>query len=540
MNSYKFHKFTQEDTLKYLFHTICHRNPDKIGLVFDDEEFTFKAFYEIVQNLSAHFVSRLNIKKGDRVAIVLPNCKEYIFTYFALFNIGAWAVPINTRWEKPEITNVVKDAMVHTIIFADQIMVHNYVNYFDDMKDTLSTVKNLVMMKKTAEGEIKTRNDVFDFHPMMDVCEAPFEMEEIFPEDIAMLCYTSGTTGHPKGVMVPHGNYVKTSLATANTWGIEGEISLSIAPLYAAQGFLAVLIEFTIGSTINFLSTFNPNEILKHISKGKCTAVHTQPTMWTLLLSSPVIQFANFSNLRMVVVSGSLCTQELARKIEEVTKCRVLNGYGLIEATGVVTITRNDDPEDIRTQTVGRAIPGVEMKIVDENRVEVPKGTVGELATRGFLMTGYLNQEAKTRDIIDADGWLYSGDLARYYDDENISIMGRCKDMIIRGGFNIYPVDIEDAILQLPKVQDVSVVGKPHPVMDEQTVAFVVPKAGEILEQNEIRRFCMGKIANYKVPDEIVFISQMPIILAGKVEKNTLRKWAVEGVPEEYLMLYNH
>ena len=531
-------EFDKKDTLSHLFKEVCLRYKEKTCLIFDEDVYTYEQFYNIVLNLSKNIVSKLGIKKGDRVAIIYPNCKEFIFNYFALFSIGAWVVPINNRWEEPEIANVLEDASIDMIMFAERIGVLDYTKIIRNIKCRLKSLKNLVILRTTEETSGQ-ENEYIDYHSLLEPGDEAVEFEQIYPEDVAMLCYTSGTTGVPKGVMIPHGNYVKTSEYTAQLWKTENEIPLSIAPLYAAQGFLAILIDFTIGSTIYFLSTFNPNQIIKSISKGICSIVHTQPTMWTLLLSSAAIRFANFSALKKVVVSGSVCTPELARKIEQYTGCRLLNGYGLVEATGVVTITRFDDPDDIRINTVGRPIPGVEIKIVDQYRNEVPQGEVGELATRGYLMKGYLSKPEETDGIIDDEGWLYTGDLARYYDDENITIMGRCKDMIIRGGFNIYPVDIEEEILKHPEVLDVSVVGKPHGVMGEQTVAFVVPKPGAAINKNDIRQFCAGKLANYKIPDHIIFISQMPIILAGKVQKSTLREWTLNGVPEENLILFD-
>jgi len=190
--------------------------------------------------------------------------------------------------------------------------------------------------------------------------------------------------------------------------------------------------------------------------------------MWTMLLNSRIINFTKFDNLREIVVSGSLCSPELAKRVEAKIGCRLLNAYGLIEGTSVVTMTRFDDADDIRFNTVGRPIPGVEIKIVDENRNGVAFGEVGELAVRGYVMPGYYNNPEKTNEVVDNEGWLYTGDLARYYDKENISIVGRCKDMIIRGGFNVFPSDIEEAILQIPTVQSAAVVGRPHEVLGEE------------------------------------------------------------------------
>jgi fatty-acyl-CoA synthase len=261
--------------------------------------------------------------------------------------------------------------------------------------------------------------------------------------------------------------------------------------------------------------------------------------MWSIIVSLPAFRYLNLKGLKKVVVSGSLCSYNLARRIQDSVGGTLLNAYGLIEATGVVTITRPDDPEDVRLNTVGRPIPGVEIKIVDEHRREVEKGETGELAVRGYLMSGYYKNEEKTRAVIDEDGWLYTGDLACVYDDgANIKIVGRCKDMVIRGGFNVYPIDIEECLLTHDSIEDAAVVGKEDEILGEKLIAFVIPKPDAEITSADVKRHCRGKIANYKIPDEVFFVSQFPILLSGKVRKNILAEWARNGIPEENRILF--
>lgn len=484
--------------------------------------------------MAAH-LRQLGVSKGDRVALILPNCMEYVLSYFALFKLGAWAMPINTRWEAEEVEHVFDDAQPKVVILVEQHGVIDYLSITETIRRTRPYLEQSIIVGPSS-GAAK----VLSFQALLRPPDTQPDYAAVSPNDIAMLSYTSGTTGQPKGVMLSHRNFVATSLHTAQLWNMQQEVPLSIAPLYAAQGFLAMLIYLIGGdATMNFLSTFNPNDILKRISQGSNTAVHTQPTMWSLLLASRAVQFADFSSLQKVIVSGALCAPHLARRIEERVGCRLLNAYGLVEATSVVTLTHPDDGQDIRFDTVGRPIPGVEIAIVDEQRRPVPKGEVGELAVKGYLMKGYYNKPEQTAQVIDEKGWLYTGDLARYYDEENISIVGRCKDMIIRGGFNVYPIDIEDVLLRHPDVQDAAVVGRPHDVVGEQTVAFVVPHPGRSLSKNALLHHCSGMIANYKIPDDILFISQMPTILSGKIKKTTLREWAESGIPENEALLFD-
>jgi fatty-acyl-CoA synthase len=250
-------------------------------------------------------------------------------------------------------------------------------------------------------------------------------------------------------------------------------------------------------------------------------------------LASTAVGFCNFSSLTKVIVNGSVCTPSLAQQIEEMVGCPVLNLYGLIEASGIVSVTVDEDSQQVRWNTSGKAIPGVEVKLVDERRNEISNNEVGELAVRGLLMLEYFNNEEKTKEAIDEEGWLYTGDLATIDDDGNITIVGRSKDMIIRGGFNIYPVDIETIINSSPKVQQVAVVGKEHRIVGEQTIAFIVPKAGETVTKKELTGLCKEHLANYKIPDQIILISELPISENNKIQKNILKEYLETGVPAE-------
>jgi fatty-acyl-CoA synthase len=451
--------------------------------------------------------------------------------------IGAWAVPMSTRWEEEELANVLVDCDVNAIIYQDRIGIFDYTAILQRVKNRFVFCKNYICRGNSGDANVLRLNDLIYNETSALPSGIP---DAIAPDDVALLAYTSGTTGSPKGVMIPHETLVLTSAYTGELWGLGEGVAFSVAPLYAAQGFLAVLIDLVAGLTMKWNKNFNPNEILSEIAKGGITMFHTQPTMWTLLLSQPGIDFIDFSHLHLVVVSGSLCSYELAKKIEEKIGCMVLNAYGLIEATGVVTTTRLDDNPEIRLKTVGSAIPGVEYKIVDSDRNTVKPGEIGELAVRGYIMKGYYNNEAKTREVIDENGWLYTGDLAVAYGEQgNIQIAGRCKDMIIRGGFNVYPIDIEECILKNEMVQDAAVVGKPDELLGESISAFVIPAAGCEFTPGDIKRFCRGKIANYKIPDDVHIVSQLPILLSGKVQKNVLKEWVISGIPQEYTLLLN-
>lgn len=519
--------------IRDFFLRICNENLDNYAVVFDSKKYTYNNLLKSVKKLTMG-LNKLGVIKGSRVAVILSNRIEYIFIYFALFYIGAYPVPINTRWGKEEVFNILYDSSIELIIVEDKV---GSIKYGEIIREHIKQNKKVKYVVYFDNNLYENKGIQYDL--LSETKNHEMDLEEIYPDDVAMLSYTSGTTGVPKGVMLKQNDIVKISAYTTQLWrDEEEEYPLSIAPLYSAQGFLSLFINFAIGKTFKMMSSFNPNDILKEISKCENTVIHTQPTMWSLLLNCRIINFTKFTCIKKLVVSGSLCSPELAKRIEEKINCVLLNAYGLIESTSVVTMTRLDDPYEVRMNTVGRVIPGVQIKIVDEEHNEVPFGEVGELVVKGYNMKGYYNKPERTEDVLSKDGWLYTGDLAKYYDEENISIVGRCKDMIIRGGFNVYPSDIEEYILQIPGVQNVAVVGKSHEILGEEIVAFVLIKAGETLTKNDVFKFLFRKIANYKIPDKIYFVSEIPTILAGKIDKKELENWAIEGIPTDKQILF--
>ncbi|WP_287389126.1 AMP-binding protein [Lachnospira sp.] len=525
-------KGSDNNTIRKLIDSICSEKKDEIALIFDDYKITYGELYKNIKTLSFGFIKD-GVNKGTHVAIILENCMEYIMSYFSLFYIGAIPIPINTRWNTNEAIRVIKDSDSCYFISKEHQGKLKFKDIYNALVEDNIKINKVYYCQENLDEEIKEIKKFSDIYS-----DKEEKLNNITGEDIAMISYTSGTTGVPKGVVLKNNSVTNISLYTAKVWTDCEDSPFSIAPLYSAQGFLSMLIDFSVGSKFKMISSFNTNDILQEISKGENTIFHTQPTMWTMLLNSRAINFARFTGLRKIVVSGSLCSPELAKRIEKRLGLRLLNAYGLIEGTSVATMTRYDDSEEIRYNTVGRPIPGVSIRIVDKNHKPVEHGQIGELAIKGYVMDGYYKNPEKTKEVIDDEGWLYTGDLARYYDDENISIVGRCKDMVIRGGFNVYPSDIEEVILQIPEVQTTAVVGKEHEVLGEELIAFVVLRPGENIRENDIRKYVFKNLANYKQPDKFYLISDMPTILAGKIDKKVLKKWAVSGIPDNKKMLF--
>ena len=531
-------EFIHKATLDHLFNYTVDKHQNRTAIIFENMELSYTNLKAIVNTLAVR-LSEMGVGKGDKVAILLPNCYEYLCLYFAIFILGAWAVPINSRSKIKELKGILDDCEPKVLI-AENVIENREYGKFLYMEREQYLATKIVLRGHKPYDSMTSFDDFVRFMPDPEQHFKRIDRPEIDEYDTALLAYTSGTTGNPKGVMINHRGLVLTSSYvskigefTRSQRSVE-DVALSIAPLYAAQGFLAVLIDFLAGVTMNWISSFNPNDIIRTISQGKANIIHTQPTMWSLLLSSPLLKFARLDKIKLTVVSGSLCSSRLAQEIEEKIQSTIYNIYGLIEATGAVTMTRPGDSNDIRWKTVGRPIDGVEFRIVDANRNDLPRGDVGELALKGYLMNGYYKNEQGTKVVIDEEGWLYTGDLARIYDDQdNIQIVGRAKDMIVRGGFNVYPSDIEEELLELDGIQDVAIVGKEVELLGECTIAFIVPKPGYELSKSKILAYCKDNISDFKSLDEIHFLKQLPTLISGKVQKNVLCDWAKDGIPEE-------
>lgn len=519
-------------SVRDLFNYICNRNLDKIVFDFDDVSITYKELRNNVKKISQNLL-KMNISKNDRVVIILPNCIEYIYIYFALFQIGALPVPISTVWKLPEIMNVCMNSKPSAVVYKKKIGILNYDDIVEKLFKNVDSIKIAFYLNDnefTKNSNVCREYMCFD-KLLMEINKHYIE-DLIFPEDVAIISYTSGTTGEPKGVMLNNMSIVHKALCTSNilTESYKEQcFPLIIAPMFSAQGFIGLFSCLINESISSVTASINPNYILKKIGQKKINMIQAQPTMLAMMLSSKAIENANLDYVKVIAVTGACCSHELAKRIETIFKCKLINIYGMSETTCTVSMTRYGDSDKIRYCSIGRTIPGVEIKIVDNYRNRVVENDIGELAVRGYNMVGYYKDSQRTRQIMDESGWIYTGDLARYIDKYNFEVIGRKKDMIIRGGFNIYPSDIENELIKNDKIMCAAVVGKKHKIVGEQIVAFIVLKPRKTASENEIIRYLIGKIASNQVPDKVYFIKEMPLVLSGKVDKKVLKRYVEDN-----------
>ncbi|MFZ5592315.1 MAG: AMP-binding protein, partial [Bacillota bacterium] len=396
----------------------------------------------------------------------------------------------------------------------------------------LPRLKNVIFLGEEQHPGMFTWSGVLEAGEQVSPAELAARQASLQPDDCVNMQYTSGTTGFPKGVMLTHSNLIGNAISIAECLAFTSRDRLCIpVPMFHCFGcVLGTLACLVSGATMVPLEAFNPTRVLETVQQEKCTALHGVPTMFITELEVLEKQPYDVSSLRTGIMAGAPCPIEVMKQVVERMNMReIVITYGQTEAAPGITMTRTHDPLEVRVSTVGRALPGVEVKIVDPETGEaVPPGVQGEICARGYnVMKGYYKMPEATAAAIDREGWLHTGDLGVMDERGYVKITGRLKDMIIRGGENIYPREIEEFLYTHPKVKDVQVVGVPSEKYGEEVMAFICLKEGQQASEEEIKQFCQGKIARYKIPQYVRFVTSYPTTANGKVQKYKLREQAI-------------
>ncbi|BBA69632.1 AMP-binding protein [Geobacter sulfurreducens] len=536
-----------EFTVGGLLDHIAARYPDNDALVYVDRglRYSYRQFNEVCREVAKGLL-RLGVKKGDHVSIWAYNVPEWVILQFATAKIGAVLVTVNTNYKSAELEYILNQSDSSTLFLVKSFKDTDYVATVNEVVPELAGseagalsspklpfLRNVVFIgSETPAGMLN-----FDAVAAMgkDVSDAELEAVEaaLDRHDVINMQYTSGTTGFPKGVMLTHFNIINNGYNIGECMKFTEKDRLCIpVPFFHCFGcVLGVMACVTHGTTMVPVEIFDPLAVLRTIEKERCTAVHGVPTMFIAELEHPDFPKFDLTSLRTGIMAGSNCPIEVMKKvISQMNASEITIAYGQTESSPVITQTRTDDAIELRVATVGRALPDVEVKIVDiETGAELPPGKQGELCTRGYLvMKGYYKMPEETARAIDADGWLHTGDLAVMDENGYCKITGRIKNMIIRGGENIYPREIEEFLYTHPKISDVQIYGVPDRKYGEQVMAAVILKKGDTMTEEDVRDFCRGKIANYKIPKYVKFVDSYPMTASGKIQKFKLREMAIK------------
>jgi acyl-CoA synthetase (AMP-forming)/AMP-acid ligase II len=497
---------------------------EREGLVDGDVRLTFAELRDEAHR-AARAIARAGIAKGDRIAIWAPNIHEWVVAALGASCAGAALVPLNTRFKGPEAAYVLGKSGARMLFTVNGFLGNDYVSMLrscDEGRD-LPALERIVVLRG---------DDVDGTEPFASFVDSGADatdetLPEVTPDDVSDLIFTSGTTGRPKGVVTTHHQTVKVFETWSDIVGLrEGDRYLIVNPFFHTFGYKAGFVACLIrGATIVPEAVFDVDAVLRKVEAERISMLPGPPTLYQSILNHPDREKYDLSTLRLAVTGAAPVPVELIRRMrEELTFETILTAYGLTEATGTVTMCRQGDPPEVISNSSGRAIPDVEVRIVDDAGDDVPTGEPGEIVVRGYnVMQGYFEDPDATAAAIDAGGWLHTGDVGVMDDGGNVDITDRKKDMFIVGGFNAYPAEIEGELLTHPAIAQVAVVGAPDERMGEVGVAFVVPRAGATVDPDAVIAWSRERMANYKVPRRVEVVDALPLNASGKVLKFELR-----------------
>lgn len=536
-----------DSTIGRLLSDTAARFPERPAVVFREQgiRWTWREFAAEVDVLAAGLAT-LGVVRGERVGIWSPNRVEWLLTQFATARIGAILVNINPAYRLSELEYALNKSGCSTIITAECFKSSKYVEMLQTLAPELAqceagnlrsarlpNLRTVVRMCDTATPGMLTFSDVIEAGRVaLDSIDFAAIETTLSAHDPINIQFTSGTTGNPKGATLTHRNVVNNARFIAMAMRFSENDALCIpVPLYHCFGMvLSVLASVSTGAKMVFPGeAFEPGAALAAVAEERCTALHGVPTMFIAELDHPEFASFDLSTLRTGIMAGSPCPIETMKQvISRMHQSEITIAYGMTETSPVSFQSSTTDPVDKRTSTVGRIQPHLEAKVVDALGNTVAVGQTGELWTRGYsVMKGYWDDEPRTREAI-VDGWMRTGDLATIDEQGYCNIVGRLKDMLIRGGENIYPREVEEFLFRHPKIQSVQVFGVPDEKYGEEVCAWIVVRPGETLTEEEVRAYCQGQIAHYKVPRYVRFVDEMPMTVTGKVQKFVMRERMID------------
>jgi fatty-acyl-CoA synthase len=540
------------ETVGSMLASWARKTPDKEFIVYADRDlrFTYADFDERVDRLAKGLLA-IGLVKGDHLGIWANNVPDWLTILFATARVGVVLVTVNTNYKLHELEYIVRQSDMKALCIVDGFKDSDYVEMVRELVPELEmqergrlSSKSFPSLKSVVYMGPRKHRGMYSMPELLLLgshCDEDWLRESsasLSCQDVINMQYTSGTTGFPKGVMLSHYNIVNNgfNIGECQRFTEKERVCLPV-PLFHCFGLvLGVMAIITHGATAVICENFDPLLVLASVQKERCTALYGVPTMFIAELSHPMFKLFDLSSLRTGIMAGSPCPMEIMKRvIGEMHAKDITIAYGLTEASPVMTQTRTDDSIEVKVGTVGRALPGIEVKVWNaETGRDCAVGEQGELCCRGYnVMKGYYKLEEETARVIDAEGWLHSGDLGDVDAAGNFRVTGRIKDMIIRGGENVYPREIEEFLLGMEGIRDVQVAGVASEKYGEEVAAFVIRKDGVDISEEQIRDFCRGQISRYKIPKYVFFVEEYPMTGSSKIQKYKLRELGAKLAAEQ-------
>lgn len=544
MDTKQFH--LREKTLGNLLDEVAERYPDNEAVYYANQDVrqTWSQFAREVDILAKSLMA-LGVKKNEKVAIWATNEPHWLTLMFATAKIGSVLVPVNTSYRNQELLYLLQASDTETLFIGNGFRDHNFFDTLYDVVPELkhqeagkTTINILPQLKRVIALDKKPHEGILSYHDIVQLADSVSDeaytnrQKEVSPDEVVNMQFTSGTTGFPKGVMLSHSNILNNGywIGHHQNLGHTDTVCLPVPFFHCFGCVLGVMACVNHAAKMVVIESFDPSIVLSQIESEQCTAAYGVPTMFLSLLEHKRFATTNVSTLRTGIMAGSVCPEPLMRRvISEMNLAELTICYGLTEGSPVLTQTHADEEFIYKVSSVGRPMPGIDVKVVDsETGEEMPRGKAGEVVCKGYnVMQGYYKNPKATATAI-IDGWLHTGDLGIMDEKGYLIITGRIKDMILRGGENIYPREIEEYLSHMPEIFDIQVVGVPSRKYGEEVAAFIIAREGSTLTPAKIRAYCKGNIAWQKVPKHIVFIDAFPMTASGKIQKYVLREQAAE------------